>query len=190
MPSIPFRKKHPDAVLLDLCLPDITGLEVLRVLREWSKIPVLMLSVQDQEIDIVSAFDAGADDYLCKPFRTAELLARLRSSLRRTARESSAEVFEAGDVHVDLLAHTVSVAGEPVSLTPTEYDLLKVFITNAGRLLTHTQLLRAVWGNGYAEDVGILRVNISNLRKKLEGREPSRRIIVTEPGVGYRLLAG
>lgn len=181
------RKRHPDALLLDLGLPDMTGVDVLRILREWSSIPVLMLSVQNEERDIVNALDAGADDYLSKPFGTAELLARLRAALRRAVRESGEETFISGDLQVRLETRAVSVAGQPVSLTPTEYDLLKVFVQNAGRVLTHLHLLRAVWGNGYAEDIGVLRVNISNLRRKLEG-ENGRRLILTEPGVGYRLL--
>jgi two-component system KDP operon response regulator KdpE len=183
------RRKQPSAVLLDLRLPDISGVEVLRVLREWSKAPVLMLSVQNEEADIVSALDAGADDYLSKPFGTAELLARLRSALRRSGREAVSESFESAELHVNLETRTVTVAGETVGLTPTEYDLLKVFVHNAGRVLTHVHLLRAVWGNGYAEDIGVLRVNISNLRKKLEQRSGGRRLLLTEPGVGYRLLA-
>lgn len=184
------KKKHPDVVLLDLRLPDMTGLDVLKVLREWSKVPVVMLSVQNEEQDIVAALDSGADDYLCKPFGTAELLARLRSALRRAVRETASETFSNGELHVNLQTRTVTVAGEAVSLTPTEYDLLKMFVQNPGRVLTHVHLLRSVWGNGYAEDIGVLRVNISNLRKKLEGGGDGRRLLLTEPGVGYRMLTG
>lgn len=184
------KKKPPDVILLDLRLPDMTGLDVLKVLREWSKVPVVMLSVQNEEQDIVAALDAGADDYLCKPFGTAELLARLRSALRRAVRETASETFSTGDLHVNLQTRTVTVAGEAVSLTPTEYDLLKMFVQNPGRVLTHVHLLRSVWGNGYAEDIGVLRVNISNLRKKLEGGGAGRRLLLTEPGVGYRMLTG
>ena len=181
------KRQHPDAVLLDLGLPDLSGVDVLRVLREWSKVPVIMLSVQDAEQDIVTALDAGADDYLTKPFGTAELLARLRSALRRAVREGGTdEIFSTGDLVVNLESRVVTVRGQLVSLTPTEYDLLKVFVQNAGRVLTHIHLLRAVWGNGYADDIGVLRVNISNLRRKLEdGGGP--RLLLTEPGVGYRL---
>lgn len=184
------KKKHPDVILLDLGLPDMTGLDVLKVLREWSKVPVVMLSVQNEEQDIVAALDAGADDYLCKPFGTAELLARLRSALRRAVRETASETFSNGDLHVNLQTRVVTVGGEAVNLTPTEYDLLKMFVQNPGRVLTHVHLLRSVWGNGYIEDIGVLRVNISNLRKKLEGGGGGRRLLLTEPGVGYRMLTG
>jgi len=163
---------------------------VLQVLREWSKVPVVMLSVQNEEADIVAALDAGADDYLSKPFGSAELLARLRSALRRAVREVSNEVFETSDLLVNLETRVVTVGGETVNLTPTEYDLLKVFVQNPGRVLTHVHLLRSVWGNGYAEDIGVLRVNISNLRKKLESGGGGRRLLLTEPGVGYRMLTG
>ena len=181
------KQKHPDAVLLDLGLPDLSGVDVLRVMREWSKVPVIMLSVQDAEQDIVRALDAGADDYLTKPFGTAELKARLRSALRRAVREGGTdEIFSSGSLLVNLETRVVSVNGATIALTPTEYDLLKVFVQNAGRVLTHIHLLRAVWGNGYADDIGILRVNMSNLRKKLEDRGATR-LLLTEPGVGYRL---
>lgn len=184
------KKKHPDLILLDLRLPDMTGVDVLRVMREWSKVPVVMLSVQNEEPDIVAALDAGADDYLSKPFGSAELLARLRSALRRAVRETANETFVSGDLHVNLETRAVAVAGDSVNLTPTEYDLLKVFVQNPGRVLTHVHLLRSVWGNGYAEDIGVLRVNISNLRKKLETGGSGRRLLLTEPGVGYRMLTG
>lgn len=184
------KASHPEAILLDLRLPDISGLEVLSVLRQWSRTPVIMLSVQNQESDIVAALDAGADDYLSKPFGSAELLARLRSALRRAVPAANEERFATDELEVNLEKGTVTVAGKPVSLTPTEYELLRVFVRNPGRVLTHAHLLRSVWGDGYADDIGVLRVNISNLRRKLEGPGQHHRLLLTEPGVGYRLVAG
>lgn len=181
------RTHHHDLVLLDLCLPDMTGIDLVKVMREWSRVPVVMLSVHDDESDIVEALDAGADDYMRKPMSTPELLARLRSALRRGARDTTEAVFEVGQLRVDTLARLVSVAGESVSLTPTEYDLLKVLIQSPGRVLTHLHLLRAIWGKAAPEDVGVLRVNVCNLRRKLEAKGGGERWILTEPGVGYRL---
>lgn len=181
------RKKHPDLVILDLGLPDLSGFDVTRIVREWNSLPILILSVRDQEEDIVGALDAGADDYLTKPFSVSVLLARIRAALRRTAKEASDEVFRTGDLEVDLERRVVSVGGRTVSLTPTEYDLLKAFVRHAGRVLTHRQLLKQVWGNAYLDDIQVLRVNISNLRKKIETPSHGTRHIVTEPGVGYRL---
>ena len=181
------KKKHLDIVLLDLGLPDMTGVDVLHVLREWNPLPILMLSVENEESTIVEALDAGADDYLTKPFSTPELLARLRSGLRRSSREIRGPIFGAGPLRVDLEQRIVTVGGEDISLTPTEYDLLKVFVQNAGRVLTHSYLLRAIWGKGTVEDVGVLRVNMCNLRRKIEQSAPGNRVLLTEPGVGYRL---
>lgn len=182
------RKDHPDLLVLDLGLPDIEGLEVARMLREWCDTPIVMLSVRDQEEDIVASLDAGADDYLTKPFGVSELLARIRAALRRNTRTAQSEpVFISGPLQVDLESRTVKVSGEERQLTPTEYDLLRTMIQNAGRVLTHRHLLHRVWGRGYENDLHVLRVNISNLRRKIEPRPKAPQILVTEPGVGYRL---
>jgi two-component system KDP operon response regulator KdpE len=178
---------RPDMVILDLGLPDIDGIEVTRLLREWTRIPILIVSVRGQEADKIAALDAGADDYLTKPFGTGELLARMRVSLRRALVPGGDPIFETGDLIVDLGRRMVTLTGEEVKLTPTEYDLLRVMVTHAGKVLTHRQLLREVWGGGYEHDTHTLRVNVSNLRRKIEP-DPSRpRYLVTEPGVGYRL---
>jgi len=178
---------RPDMVILDLGLPDIDGIEVTRLLREWTRIPILIVSVRGQEADKIAALDAGADDYLTKPFGTGELLARMRVSLRRALVPGGDPVFETGGLVVDLGRRIVTLAGGEVKLTPTEYDLLRVMVTHAGKVLTHRQLLREVWGGGYELDTHTLRVNVSNLRRKIEP-DPSRpRYLVTEPGVGYRL---
>ncbi len=179
--------ERPDLVILDLGLPDMDGVEVTRRLREWTQIPIIIVSVREQENDKIAALDAGADDYLTKPFGAGELMARIRVALRRSAQEESEPIFTSGNLSVDLNNRTVMMKGEQITLTPTEYDLLKVLIKYAGKVLTHRQLLRAVWGNTYENDTHILQVNISNLRRKIEP-DPSRpSYIVTEPGVGYRL---
>ncbi len=177
---------RPDLVILDLGLPDIDGVEVTRRIREWSKIPIIILSVREQEEDKIAALDAGADDYLTKPFGMGELLARIRTVMRRQATGNSEPVFTIGDLVVDRASRLVTIKGTEIQLTPTEYDILRTLITYAGKVLTNRQLLRQVWGEGY-DDLHILRVNISNLRHKLEP-DPSRpSYIHTEPGVGYRL---
>jgi len=179
--------ERPDVIILDLGLPDIDGVEVTRRLREWSQTPIIVISVRDQETEKIAALDAGADDYLTKPFGVGELMARLRAALRRTSQTESAPVFTSGDLVVDLSQREITLNGEPVSLTPTEYDLLRTLINHAGKVLTHRQLLRKVWGDSYESDTHILQVNISNLRQKIE-MDPARPVhIVTEPGVGYRL---
>lgn len=178
---------RPDMVILDLGLPDIDGVEVTRRLREWTPIPIIILSVRDQEQDKIAALDAGADDYLTKPFGIGELLARMRVALRRATTPQADPVFTSAGLVVDLARRVVLIDSQEVQLTPTEYDLLRVFVTHAGKVLTHRQLLRQVWGVGYEDEMHILRVNISNLRRKIEP-DPSRpSYIVTEPGVGYRL---
>jgi two-component system KDP operon response regulator KdpE len=161
--------------------------EVIRQLREWSRVPIIVLSVRDREDDKVQALDAGADDYLSKPFGSGELLARIRVALRHTLQEAGEPVFRAGDLEVDLTLRRVLVEGREVQLTPIEYDLLRLLVTHSGKVLTHRHILREIWGNSYLEQPHILRVNISNLRHKIEP-DPSRpRYILTEAGVGYRL---
>lgn len=178
---------RPDLILLDLGLPDLDGVEVTRLLREWTSLPIIIVSVRGQEADKVAALDSGADDYLTKPFGVGELLARMRVALRRANLSSSDPVFAAGDLVVDLAAREVRVTGSLIQLTPTEYDLLRVLVTHAGKVLTHNQLLHQVWGPGYEQEAHLLRVNISNLRRKIEPEPARPRYIRTEPGVGYRL---
>ena len=181
---------RPDVIILDLGLPDMDGLEVARRLREWTHIPIIVVSVRDQEADKIAALDAGADDYLTKPFGVGELTARVRAALRRAAQPESEPVFQKDDLLVDLARRSVVRQGQAVSLTPTEYDILRLLVQHAGKVMTHDQLIRSIWGNESAsdeEDSHLLRVNVSNLRRKLE-IDPSRpHYIVTEPGVGYRL---
>ena len=178
--------RMPDLVILDIGLPDIDGVEVTRRIREWSTVPIIILSVREQEEDKIAALDAGADDYLTKPFGMGELLARIRTVIRRQTPNNSEPVFSLGSLVVDRANRLVSDNGSEVQLTPTEYDILRTLITNAGKVLTNRQLLKQVWGAGY-DDLHILRVNISNLRHKIEP-DPSRPTYIhTEPGVGYRL---
>jgi two-component system KDP operon response regulator KdpE len=178
---------RPDLMILDLGLPDVDGIEVTRRLREWTPLPIIILSVRGQEADKIAALDAGADDYLTKPFGTGELLARMRVVLRRITTPAAEPVFTTEELTVDLARRSVTVAGRDLQLTPTEYDLLRALVTHAGKVLTHHQLLREVWGVGYEQETHMLRVNISNLRRKLEPDPTRPRYIVTEPGVGYRL---
>ena len=178
---------RPDLIILDLGLPDLDGVEVTRQLREWTNIPIIILSVREQESDKINALDAGADDYLTKPFSSGELMARLRAALRHTLQTTPDPIFEYDNLIVDLTRRLVRVDGEEVSLTPTEYDLLRILIQNAGRVITHRQLLRQVWGNAYETEAHLLRVNMSNLRRKIEPDPTRPRYIITEPGVGYRL---
>lgn len=178
---------RPDVILLDLGLPDLDGLEIIKRIREWSQVPIIVLSVREREGDKVAALDAGADDYLTKPFGVGELLARIRAAMRRSRQQTCDPVFEDGDLLMDLNLRRVTVSGAEVQLTPTEYDLLRLLVAHAGKVLTHSQILKQIWGVGYLEQPHVLRVNISNLRRKIEA-DPSRpRHITTEPGVGYRL---
>lgn len=183
-------QKPPDVVLLDLGLPDLDGLEVLRRLREWTPVPVLILSVRDDEDQKVAALDAGADDYVTKPFASSELLARLRVMLRHAsnaAQSVPSPIFRAGSVEVDLVGRIVRVNDGEVKLTATEYALLALFIKHAGRVLTHRQILREVWGPRAEEHRQYLRVYVAHLRRKIEPGEGPPKLIVTESGVGYRL---
>ena len=181
---------RPDVIILDMGLPDMDGLDVTRRLREWTQIPIIIVSVRDREEDKIAALDAGADDYLTKPFGVGELTARVRAALRRSAQPESELVFQKDDLMVDLARRNVLKQGQAVSLTPTEYDILRVLVQHAGKVMTHEQLIHSIWGSESVNDEEnshLLRVNISNLRRKLE-IDPSRpRYIVTEPGVGYRL---
>lgn len=178
--------QKPDLILLDLGLPDLDGVEVIRQLREWARTPIIVLSVREQEGDKVAALDAGADDYLTKPFGTGELLARIRVALRHIVSPGTEPVIEIGDLKIDLARRLVTVGGAEISLTPTEYKLLSVLARHAGKVLTHKHLLREVWGPGYETETHLLRVNISNLRSKIEPDPTRPRYIHTESGVGYR----
>ena len=179
--------RQPDLIILDLGLPDIDGVEVTRWLRQRAQIPIIILSVRGEDNDKIAALDAGADDYLTKPFSVGELLARLRAALRRVSEPDAKPVFASGDLKVDLSRRLVSIADHEVTLTPTEYNLLRVLVTHAGKVLTHHQLLREVWGPGYEQEFHILHVNVSNLRHKVEPDPARPQYIITEPGVGYRL---
>ena len=180
--------RRPDVVLLDLGLPDMDGLAVLRRLREWSEVPVVVLTVRDSEADKVAALDGGADDFVTKPFSTPELLARLRAAQRRARPAEESAAFTAGGLVVDLAAHTVTRGGSEIHLTAIEYALLRLFIRHAGRVLTHKQILREVWGPKAEEQRQYLRVHIANLRKKIEPPDRATPLLRTEPGIGYRLV--
>lgn len=179
--------RRPEIVLLDLGLPDMEGVKVLRALREWSDVPVVILSVRDDAEEKVEALDAGADDYVTKPFDTAELLARIRATQRRSLTETGDPVFQSGALCVDFAARQVRLNKEEIKLTPTEYSLLRVLVQNAGKVVTHRQLLRTVWGEKAESQAQYLRVYVTHLRKKLETNQNSPTLIKTEVGIGYRL---
>ena len=181
-------QRKPDVVLLDLGLPDMDGLEVLKRLREWSRVPVLILSVRDGPEEKVAALDAGADDYVTKPFESAELLARLRAIQRRGYATPEEPTFRAGHLTIDFVSRTVMVNGEEVKLTATEYSLLKVLAQHAGKVVTHKQLLREVWGPNAEEQSQYLRVYVTHLRKKIELPNCQDKLLRTESGIGYRLI--
>jgi len=179
----------PAAAIVDLVLPDEDGIALTRRLREWSQMPILVLSAIGEEEEKVRALEAGADDYVTKPFGSRELVARLQAALRRAEPGASEPVIAADGLEVDLAAHTVRVDGEEVHLTPIEFNLLRTLAVNRGRLLTHRALLIEVWGPEYADDVQVLRVHIANLRRKVEPDPQKPRYIRTDPGIGYRFAA-
>jgi two-component system KDP operon response regulator KdpE len=182
--------RPPEAAIIDLVLPDGDGVDVCRSIREWSEMPLLVLSAVGDERDKVRALDAGADDYVTKPFGPDELVARLRAALRRVSPADETEpVLAADEIEIDLPARRVTRSGEEVHLTPTEFDLLRLLVRNRGRLLTHRTLLKEVWGPGFQDDTQVLRVHIANLRRKIEPEAGKPRLIRTDPGVGYRFTA-
>jgi len=179
---------RPEVILLDLGLPDLDGVEVLKRIREWSRVPVIILSVRDRENDKIAALDAGADDFVTKPFGSGELLARLRTALRRGQPQPMEAIFRTGDLEVDLSARLVRKKGQEVKLTPTEYSLLRLLVIHAGKVLTHRQLLAEVWGPNAVEQTQYLRVHIAHLREKLEDDPARPQFLITEPAVGYRMV--
>ena len=179
--------RRPDVVVLDLGLPDIEGIAVLKRLREWSQVPVLILSVCDGPEDKVAALDAGADDYVTKPFEALELLARLRA-IQRRSHSADEPFFRAGHLSIDFTSHAVTLKGDEVKLTPTEYALLKILAQHAGKIVSHKQLLREVWGPNAEEQSQYLRVYMTHLRKKIDSSERGEKLLRTESGIGYRLV--
>jgi len=180
--------RPPEAVILDLVLPDGTGIEVCRELRKWSSAPVILLSAVGEEREKIAALDAGADDYVTKPVGIDELLARLRAVLRRAV-PSGEPVIEVGELAIDIERHSVAMAGRPVHLTPHQFELLRVLAVNEGKLMTQRALLREVWGPGYGTEANLLHVNVSQLRRKIERDRANPQYLLTEPGAGYRLVA-
>lgn len=179
----------PSAVVLDLGLPDMDGKAVIAAIREWSDVPIVVVSVRSNEAEIIAALDAGADDYVTKPFAPAELLARLRALVRRRGTAPSSPLLTQGELSVDLAARTVTLQGEEVRLTRKEFDVLALLIGNSGRLLTHQELLRTIWGPAHLGDTHYLRIAIGRLREKLGDDAAAPRMIFTEPGIGYRFAA-
>jgi two-component system KDP operon response regulator KdpE len=178
---------RPDLIILDLGLPDMDGLKVLKAIREWANMPIIVLTVRDSEIDKISLLDAGANDYLTKPFSMPELLARIRVALRLTAVSGSCPIFRTGDLEIDFAGHIVKLNNQEIRLTATEYKLLSLLAKNAGKLMTQRQLLKEIWGISAIEHSHYLRIYVGQLRRKLEQDSSRPRLIITEPGVGYRL---
>ena len=180
---------HPDVIILDLGLPDIDGVDVIREIRKRAKTPIIILSVRDDITDKVEALDAGADDYLTKPFSITELFARLKALMRRLLPADQEEIFRAGPLSIDVAKHEVAIKGERINLTPTEYDVLKLLVLNAGKVVTHRQILEEIWNKPDDMEgvLHLLRVTISNLRGKIEPDPDRPAYVVTEPGIGYRL---
>jgi two-component system KDP operon response regulator KdpE len=184
--------RQPDVIIIDLGLPDMDGVDVIRRLREWTAVPIIVLSARGQERDKVTALDAGADDYVSKPFGASELVARIRVALRHAAgasHEADEAAFKVGELQVDRLRRHVSLGGTEVRLTPTEYKLLTTLIRHAGKVVTHQQLLREVWGPAHTDQAHYVRIYMAHLRHKLEAEPARPRYLLTEPGVGYRLTA-
>jgi two-component system, OmpR family, KDP operon response regulator KdpE len=184
------RENHPDLIILDLGLPDIDGVEITRRVRAWSMIPIIILSVRSHEEDKIEALNAGADDYLTKPFGIGELLARIRVVMRRVGNTGTQPVYQVGHLVLNLDRRQVTISGEEIDLTPTELDILSILIQNAGKVVTQRQIIQKVWGAAYENEARLLRVNISNLRKKIEPSPNRPCYIFTELGVGYRLIDG
>jgi two-component system KDP operon response regulator KdpE len=178
---------HPDLMILDLGLPDLDGVEVTRRVREWSQIPIIILSVRNREAEKIEALNAGADDYLTKPFGMGELLARVQVIMRRVVSTGTHPVVQIGDLVINLDRHEVTFSGKEIALTPTEFDLLNILVQNAGKVVTQRHLIHKVWGTGYENESRLLRVNISNLRHKIEPNPAQPVYILTELGIGYRM---
>ena len=181
---------NPEIILLDLGLPDMDGKAVVKALREWSETPIIVLTAREQEQEKIAALDVGADDYVTKPFGMGELMARMRVCLRRAGNKEGEPILTCGGLQLNLLEHRVVVEGREVKLTPTEYELLKVMLKYAGRVLTHKQLLKAVWGNEYDTDTHYIRIYMRQLRRKIEPDPAQPKYLITEAGIGYRLLGG
>jgi two-component system KDP operon response regulator KdpE len=178
----------PDLILLDLGLPDLDGKEVIRQIREWSEIPIIVISARNREAEKIEALDLGADDYVDKPFAIGELMARLRAALRHKLRQGGeVPIFRSRSLTVDLVRRSVTLDDQPIHLSPKEYDLLRLLVQHAGRVVTHRQILAAVWGPAHVEDTQYLRVYIGQLRQKIEADVSSPSLVLTEPGIGYRL---